>query len=401
MPKGRRSLNVKYLGHFGSQENGFTLIELMVALLILSILVAIAVPVFLNGKANSDRKIAMANLRIGISCHNGILLEIFDNRPDAQETYRDYDPPEPLTTTLFYQANEYVPVDAQYMSNLEPRITWADIVVDIPVVPVGPVVGGDGGMAFAASNLTYAADDASLLAGDPSEPRFRLMQLYKNGKSTLPDGITDGSDLYYEWNLLPGKIGVVESFYWADDGTEMWLPNIGNERVTMLTLERSGVAHFVTFKLGAIVDSGSFEWDDGNGDPGDAVADDPVVPPVVPSSAPQVVPPVVPPVVILDDVEIYDLNITPQTLNLASTGVFKANFSLPTGYSSGDIDMGSVNCSGAPAIEITGNTKITFERQSLLNVSPGDNVVLTVTGKFKNGTPFIGTDTIKVIDSGH
>jgi len=396
MPKGRRSLNVKYLGHFGSQENGFTLIELMVALLILSILVAIAVPVFLNGKANSDRKIAMANLRIGISCHNGILLEIFDNRPDAQETYRDYDPPEPLTTTLFYQANEYVPVDAQYMSNLEPRITWADIVVDIPVVPVGPVVGGDGGMAFAASNLTYAADDASLLAGDPSEPRFRLMQLYKNGKSTLPDGITDGSDLYYEWNLLPGKIGVVESFYWADDGTEMWLPNIGNERVTMLTLERSGVAHFVTFKLGAIVDSGSFEWDDGNGDPGDAVADDPVVPPVVPSSAPQVVPPVVPPVVILDT-EIY-LEITPVILRLSSDNFFMAHLNLPSGYGNDDIVLGSVHCNGAYATSVNGSANIKMERQSLLNVSPGDNVVLTITGSFTDGTPFIGTDAVQIRD---
>jgi len=427
MQQRRRSLTVvKYLGRFGSKENGFTLIELMVAFLILSILVAIAVPVFLNGKANSDRKVALYNLRVGISCHNGVLLEIFDNRPVAEENYRDFDPPGTLASTTLLvdgDGNTYAPVNARYMSTLEPRITWADIaVVDIPVVPV---VGGDGGMAFAASDMTYASDGSALLANETGEPTFVPYEMYKNGEPIPGSGVSGD---YKKWNLLVGKIGVVENVFYE---AGKWQPNTENEYLTMLTLERSGVAHFVTFKLGTIVDSGMFAWADGTGDPGEAwaeedekpgdnpgddsgdpVVDPPVEPPVVPPvveppvvppvvEPPVVPPPVVPPVVILDDVEIYDLKITPVTLNLASNGVFMAHFNLPAGYSAGDIVLGSVHCSGAYAIQISGNTNIKFERQNLLNVSPGDAVVLTVTGSFSNGTPFIGTDVIRVIDKGN
>ena len=98
---------------------------------------------------------------------------------------------------------------------------------------------------------------------------------------------------------------------------------------------------------------------------------------------------------------IYDMRLVPRTLNLSSNGVFHAQFSLPDGYSKSDINMGTVFCHGAYATKISGNVNIKFERQDLLEVETGDEVMLTVTGQFNDGTPFEGFDVIRVIDNGN
>ncbi|HID19451.1 MAG TPA: hypothetical protein EYP28_00700 [Methanophagales archaeon] len=89
------------------------------------------------------------------------------------------------------------------------------------------------------------------------------------------------------------------------------------------------------------------------------------------------------------------IRIEPETLNLASKGVFTAFI---TGVT--DINVSTVECEGAHAVKgtIAGDTFIAkFNRQDLVNVTAGDAVELTVTGELSDGTPFKGTDTIRVI----
>ena len=50
---------------------------------------------------------------------------------------------------------------------------------------------------------------------------------------------------------------------------------------------------------------------------------------------------------------------------------------------------------------VDGDTFIAkFNRQDLVDVMTGDTVELTVTGDLFDGTPFEGSDTIRVIDQG-
>ena len=100
------------------------------------------------------------------------------------------------------------------------------------------------------------------------------------------------------------------------------------------------------------------------------------------------------------------IRIEPETLNLASKGVFTAFIQLIEDYNVSDINVSTVECEGAPAVrgmvsEEDNSTYIAkFNRQDLVNVTIGDAVVLTVTGNLYDGTPFEGNDTIRVIDKG-
>jgi hypothetical protein len=65
--------------------------------------------------------------------------------------------------------------------------------------------------------------------------------------------------------------------------------------------------------------------------------------------------------------------------------------------------MSTVSCEGAPAVKgiAAGNVYIAkFNRQALANVPTG-NVTLTVTGEFRDGTLFEGSDVIRVTDQGN
>jgi hypothetical protein len=96
------------------------------------------------------------------------------------------------------------------------------------------------------------------------------------------------------------------------------------------------------------------------------------------------------------------VRIEPETLNLASKGVFTAFITLPEGYEVADIVVSTVLCQGASAIKgiVAGNKFIAkFNRQDLVGVSTGDEVTLTVTGEVA-GKRFKGSDTIRVIEKG-
>jgi hypothetical protein len=95
--------------------------------------------------------------------------------------------------------------------------------------------------------------------------------------------------------------------------------------------------------------------------------------------------------------------IKPETLNLTSKGVFTAFIQLPEDYDIADIDISTVVCEGAAAVKgmVDGETYIAkFNRQDLVDVEPGDEVTLTVMGELSDGTKFIGSDTIRVIEQG-
>jgi len=107
-----------------------------------------------------------------------------------------------------------------------------------------------------------------------------------------------------------------------------------------------------------------------------------------------------------------EIDIKPETLNLKSNGQYITSFiTPPEGYGVGNIDPATVQLEGMPAewSEIQdGIFMAKFDRSALieylstayLGEGYGNKfyeVTLTVTGKLLGGTPFAGTDTIKVI----
>jgi len=97
------------------------------------------------------------------------------------------------------------------------------------------------------------------------------------------------------------------------------------------------------------------------------------------------------------------VRIEPETLNLDSKGEFTAFIRLPGNHSVADIEVAAVECGGAVAVKATraNDTLIVkFNRQDLKDLTPGDEVELTVTGELADGRHFLGTDTVRVIDKG-
>ena len=98
-----------------------------------------------------------------------------------------------------------------------------------------------------------------------------------------------------------------------------------------------------------------------------------------------------------------DVRIEPETLNLKSNGVFTAFITVPEGYSLKDWNIGNLSCEGALAKQgkLSGNAYTAkFNRQDLINVTPGDAVSLTVKGTFTHNTKqalIQASDTIRVI----
>src|SRR5436305_827149 len=57
------------------QEDGFTLIELMVVVLIIAILIAIAIPTFLGARSQAQDRAAQSNLRNGLTAEKTVYTD--------------------------------------------------------------------------------------------------------------------------------------------------------------------------------------------------------------------------------------------------------------------------------------------------------------------------------------
>lgn len=78
------------------REDGFTLIELMVVVLIIAILIAIAIPTFLGARSRAQDKAAQSNVRNGISA----------------------------AKTVFTDSQDYADATAAALMEVEPAITF-------------------------------------------------------------------------------------------------------------------------------------------------------------------------------------------------------------------------------------------------------------------------------------
>ena len=92
-----------------------------------------------------------------------------------------------------------------------------------------------------------------------------------------------------------------------------------------------------------------------------------------------------------------------KKIDLNSNGILKAFITLPDGYDVADIDVNTVECEGA---DVFGDGSVIPGKNALevkfkirnLNVSAGDEVLLTVTGELTDGKGFAAHNTIKVVE---
>ena len=388
-------------------ELGFNLIELMIAICIIAILVAIVIVTLYGQDRKADHAVAIGNLMTGAKTVDSVWFSELANQsqdPIQGGAYRDYSPPEAMKSSAFFQANGWVPVDAHYMSIKEPMINWVDVTVG---GTSGPVASADVGSYMLAEGYG-----------------FRINGVWKGGNQVAA-AVANPAD----WSLLPRKIGIVTNMYYWDGA---WQDNTNTQYLTLVTLEQiSQLAHFYTLNVGVTIAGGTFDWKGGAGNPGESFGDElasekptgdssatspppgtepttppdtqPTTPPdtqptTPPDTQPTTPPPPGPPAGIN---QAASIGITPQSLNLGSNGVLKARIDLISGYDAGNINIATVRAYSAAPTDAKTNGKgtltLTFNREDLVGVPVGESVMFLVTGQYTDGSAFQGWDYIKVM----
>ena len=95
-------MNLRHLRHHLASSAGFTLVELLVVLVVLSALLAIGVPQYLGGRARAERRVAQADLRAAV--------------PYAHAYFVDHDTFATMTTAALRAGDASVPPDVTVVS---------------------------------------------------------------------------------------------------------------------------------------------------------------------------------------------------------------------------------------------------------------------------------------------
>ena len=145
-------------------EDGFTLIELMVVVLIIAILIAIAIPTFLGARGRAQERAAQSSLRNGLTAAKTMYT---DEGNYSSATDANLDDVEP---SLAYVAGTAVSDDQKEVSVATSATEWAGATLSasgtcflIRDVASGTGAGTFYGKTSTASNCTgdYAATDAN------------------------------------------------------------------------------------------------------------------------------------------------------------------------------------------------------------------------------------------------